>query len=62
MTKQKYIALLTEGKLEKEIHDAVMSAGYTLKSVSNFDGHITNHYVKNYYNLENVHDITSGKG
>ena len=45
--KQKYIAVLTEGKLEQEVIDALISCGYTLKRESNHDGCITNHYVKN---------------
>ena len=45
--KQKYIALLTEGELEQEIKDALINCGYKLKRESNYDGCITNHYVKN---------------
>lgn len=45
--KQKYIALLTEGELEKEIIDALHRCGYVLKRESEYGGCITNHYVKN---------------
>lgn len=48
MSKQKYIALLTEGKLEPEIINALHGCGYTLKRESEHGGCVTNHYVKNY--------------
>ena len=47
MSKQKYIAVLTEGKLEKGVIDALIDCGYTLKRETNHGGCITNHYVKN---------------
>ena len=50
--KQKYIAVLTEGKLEPEIIDALIGCGYTLKRESNYQGCITNHYVKTKNELE----------
>ena len=47
MSKQKYIALLTEGDLEPEIATVLAQCGYELKRASEYGGCITNHYVKN---------------
>ena len=46
MSKEKYIAVLTENKLEQEVIDALIGCGYTLKRESCQGGFITNHYVK----------------
>lgn len=46
MSKKKYIAVLTEGELEKKVIDALVQCGYTLKRKTNYDGNITNHYEK----------------
>ena len=67
MSKQKYIALLTVGKLEKEIIDALVACGYVLKRESEYGGCITNHYEKTinknkkYSNFGNVCDVTRSK-
>jgi len=68
MANQKYIAVLTEGKLEQEIIDALIGCGYKLKRESNHGGCITNHYEKainknkKYSNFGNVCDVTGSMG
>lgn len=71
MTKQKYITLLTRGPLEKEISDALLSCGYSLKRSSDFSGCITHDYVKaidtpesysNFGNVFNINNKTESKG
>ncbi len=67
MSKQKYIAVLTEGKLEQEIIDALVGCGYELKRASNYSGCITNHFekkiiegkYKNFFNFGNVFNVNN---
>jgi len=44
MSKQKYIAVLTEGALEPEIIKALNDCGYILKRESDYQGRVTHHY------------------
>lgn len=46
MSKQKYIAVLTEGALEQGVIDALTKCSYELKRESDYGGNITHHYEK----------------
>ena len=44
MSKQKYIAVLSDEVLSRELVKAIEGQGFTLMRITNFETHITHHF------------------